>query len=142
MESNQAMTSKKSFGTSWWWQDNGTVLESSVVMLILFFLIVGLIDVGRGVWVYNSLSAAAREASRYAIVHGNRSSSPATSTTVENYVENKLPGIAPVTVNTTWIPDNSDGSSVRVTVQYDYQPVVALFFPVQLSATSEMAISY
>ena len=39
-------------------------------------------------------------------------------------------------------PDNSQGSMVEITVQYPYQPVVALFQTMTLRASSRMAISY
>ena len=126
------------------WQEQGTtIVELSLVFIGFFFLILLLLDVGRGVWVYNSISSAARDATRYAIVHGERAYTPATSTGIYSYVVDKLPGMSGVSVNTTWNPDNSRGSAVSVTVQYDYEPIINLFLQsVPLSATSEMAISY
>ena len=123
--------------------DRGTTsVELALVIVAFFVLIIGLIDVGRGVWAFNSISLAATEATRYAIVHGDRAASPATSTSIQNYVKAKVPNLAGVQVTTTWDPDNSQGSMVEITVQYPYQPVVALFQPVTLRASSRMAISY
>ncbi len=93
-------------------------------------------------YTYNTLSAVTRDACRHAIVHGNRSSSPATSTSIQTYVRNKLPGFSGVTASTTWDPNNRQGSKVTVTVQYTYTPIVALFPSANLTASSEMAMSY
>ena len=125
------------------WQEQGTtIVELSLVIVAFFFLIIGLLDVGRGVWAYNSIAAASRDATRYAIVHGERAYAPASSSDVYDYVVDKLPTMSGVSVNTTWNPDNSQGSAVSVTVQYTFQPIGVLFPSVPLSATSEMAISY
>ena len=117
-------------------------MEVSLILLGFFFLLIGILDVGRAVFSYNTVAAVAREATRYAIVHGRRSSSPATATDIENYVKGKLPGFSGVSVNTTWNPNNRQGSRVSVTVQYNYQPIIALFPSAQLGATSVMAMSF
>ncbi len=118
-----------------------TIVEFAIVCIAFFVLIVGLLDVGRGVWLYNSISAGAREGTRYAIVNGSFSPTPASAKDVGDFVKNKLQ-LTGLTVNTVWDPDNSRGSTVTVTVQYDYRPVVALFQPVPLRASSQMAISF
>ena len=124
-------------------QEKGsTVVELSLVVMVFFILIVGLMDVGRAVWASNTITAVARDATRHAIVHGDRSPAPADASDIQDYVTGRLPGLSGVTVSTVWDPDNSQGSMVTVTVQYPYQPIIALFAPVTLSATSEMAISY
>jgi len=124
-------------------EDRGTaVVEMSLIVIALFGLLIGILDVGRAVFSYNTVASVARDATRYAIVHGGRSSSPATATDIENYVKGKLPGFLGVSVNTTWNPSNRQGHRVSVTVQYTYQPIIALFPSAQLGATSVMAMSY
>ncbi len=123
--------------------DKGTTtVEMALVIVAFFVLIIGLIDVGRGVVAFNSITSAATDAARHAIVHGSRATTPASSTSIENYVKGKLPGLSGVQVATVWDPDNSQGSTVEITVQYRFRPVVALFQPVTLRASSQMAISY
>ena len=124
-------------------EDRGTtVVELSLILMAFFFLLIGILDVGRAVFSYNTAASVARDATRYAIVHGDRSSSPATATDIENYAKGRLPGFSGVSVNTTWNPNNRQGSRVSVTVQYTYQPIIALFPSAQLGATSVMAMSY
>ena len=118
-----------------------TIVEFAIVCIAFFLLILGLLDVGRGVWLYNSISAGAREGTRYAIVNGSFSPTPASAKDVGDFVKNKLQ-LTGLTVNTVWDPDNTRGSTVTVTVQYDYRPVVALFQSVPLRASSQMAISF
>ena len=121
-----------------------TILELSAVLIAFFVLIIGTLDVGRGVWAYNSIAAAARDATRHAIVHGQKSAAPADSTDIEEYVEGRLAGMSSddVQVTTVWTPDNAQGSTVKVTVVYAFKPAVAMFQPISMSAFSEMAISY
>ncbi len=61
---------------------NGTAVGQSVVefalaMPVALLVILGVFDFGRAVLAYNALAGAAREGTRYAIVHGSTSASPA-----------------------------------------------------------------
>jgi hypothetical protein len=80
------------------------------------------------VYTYSFLSNAARDAVRYAIVRGSKSTSPASSDDIQTYVRNEAQGINPsaLTVQTSWNPNNSLGSTVRL-------PRLAIrdFFPLQ-----------
>ena len=118
------------------------MVEMALVSMLFFTLIIGILDVGRAVFTYNRISAVTRDATRHAIVHGARSSSPATATDIQDYVQNKLVGLTGVGVTTTWTPGNRRGHKVRVTVGYTYQPIIGFVPSVQLGATSQMAMSY
>ncbi len=121
-----------------------SVVELAIVVLLFLLLILGLMDVGRGVWAYNTLSHAAREGARYAIVHGSKSNNPATPETIENIVRRRASN-RHLNVVTTWPDGNQDqGSDVNVTVQTNYQPLLSIIAipSIQLSATSKMVISY
>ena len=124
-------------------QKGTTILEFAIVGLVFFLLTAGLADIGRAVWAYHSLSYAVREGARYAIVHGDRSNNPAPANTIENIVKNQIPHFQGVIVTATWDPNNAQASTVEVTAQYTFQPVMAFFaFTVPLTATTRMAISY
>ncbi len=47
-----------------------TLVEFALVIPIFLSLLMGIADLGRVVWAYNSLASAAREGARFAIVHG------------------------------------------------------------------------
>jgi len=51
------------------------LVEFALVIPIFVLLLVGIFDFGRAIWVNDTLSTAAREAARYAIVHGGSTSS-------------------------------------------------------------------
>ena len=123
-----------------------SVLEFGLVVLVFYAFVFGVVDFGRAVYSYHFVSYAAREATRYAIVHGAESSDPATATDIAQYVKNITPdGINPnaITVSTTWTPDNSPGSDVRVQVQDDFHFIMPplLTSPMTFSSASQMVIS-
>ncbi len=90
-------------------------------MLPLMLLIVtGVFDAGRAIWQENTLAYAAREGTRYAIVHGSGStlslgpSNPAEPNIVA-VVRTAALGVQNVTVVTGW-PDGDNDRGMRVTV--------------------------
>jgi TadE-like protein len=52
------------------------LVEFVVVIPVFLFLLLGIVDFGRVVWATTSLASAAREAARFAIVHGGSASDP------------------------------------------------------------------
>lgn len=46
------------------------LLEFALVIPVFMALVIGMVDIGRIVWANNTISNAAREAARFAIVHG------------------------------------------------------------------------
>ena len=94
---------------------------------------------------YNSICNEAREGARFAIVHGSNSSSPATSTDVQNTVTQKTPGLNPadLTVTTTWgSGSKAPGSTVNLRVQYTFNFDFSLVTlnALTLTSTSQMVI--
>ncbi|HET8569853.1 MAG TPA: TadE family protein [Candidatus Limnocylindria bacterium] len=53
-----------------------SLVEFALILPLFLLVITGLFDVGRAVWQENTLAYAAREGTRYAIVHGSASTSP------------------------------------------------------------------
>lgn len=47
------------------------LVEFALVLPLFLTLVLGIFDIGRVIWAHNSLENAAREAARYAIVHGD-----------------------------------------------------------------------
>jgi len=110
------------------WRDRRGVsaIEFGLVSSTLILLLYAFIEIGRAVFCYNSLSHAVYEASRYAIVHGSESSSPADSTAIATQVENAATWLdsSAISVVTTWSPDNSPGSEVTVEATYAFEPLL------------------
>jgi Flp pilus assembly protein TadG len=121
-------------------------LEFGLILPVFLLLTVGIIDLGRGIWIYNTLAHAAREGVRYAIVRGETSKRPASSGEVKEVVRTRTVGLdsEKLVVSTSWEPDNKPGSTVRVQVQYNFQPVTPLFpsETIVLRSASQMVIAY
>ncbi len=121
-----------------------TYAEFMAVVLPTLGVLFAIISLAMTVYTYSFVANAARDGVRYAIVHGSRSSSPASSSDIQSYVRNEAQGITPssISVSTTWNPNNSPGSTVNVQVSYTYHP----FYPfanvsLPLSSSAQMVIS-
>jgi Flp pilus assembly protein TadG len=127
-----------------------------MVVLPTVSLIFGIFSFAMTVYTWSFLSNAARDAVRYAIVHGSKSSSPASADDIQTYVRNEAKGINPgsLTVTSCWNPqappnqcpgpsgNNTPGKVVSVNVAYSYHP----FYPfasvtLPLSSSAQMVIS-
>jgi hypothetical protein len=53
-----------------------SLVEFALILPIFLMLLVAIFDVGHVVWANNAISTAAREATRFAVVHGGNSSCP------------------------------------------------------------------
>lgn len=117
-------------------RDDGAqaLVEFALVLPLFLLMVFGLIDLARAVWMENTLAFAAREGTRYAIVHGSHSSSPAgpgaptytapdQDTAVTAHVLKYTIGVENVTVRATW-PDGDNNRNSRVSVE-----VTAPFVP-------------
>lgn len=106
-------------------QRGSTTVETGLVLLLLMMLTLGVVELGRAMWTYNTLSHAARAALRYTLVHGSQS--PVTAPQVETVAEANAPGLAAADLNviTSYSPNNQRGSTVTVRVSYPFRFVVS-----------------
>jgi hypothetical protein len=65
-------------------QRGQSLVEFALLLPLMLLIITGLFDVARAVWEENTLAYAAREGTRYAIVHGTYGSPPADTTDIGN----------------------------------------------------------
>jgi Flp pilus assembly protein TadG len=144
-------------------------IEFALSAIVLFVLVFGCIGVAMAFYTYEVVNQYARDASRFAIVHGNGCNSPingncsigtgaTANTALKTYLNNQiLPGIngpnLTVTTNYTFAPGatacnvpttcNGAGDQVTVTIAYPYLYNIP-FIPTRLitmSASSTMIIS-
>ncbi len=92
-------------------------------------IIFGILEFGQAVWKYNTVASLAKEAARYASVHGSKSGTPADSAAVQTYVDSRTPNFA-VIARTTW-PDggttpNAPGNKVQVSVETTFTPMTKI----------------
>jgi len=108
------------------------IVEFSLLLPVLLLLILGLFDVARAVWQENTLAYAAREGTRYAIVHGSASESPAGPTNtapISDTVTSAAVGVYGITVTVTYpdvvgaTPCNDRGCRVAVDAVASFVPL-------------------
>ncbi|HZO81743.1 MAG TPA: TadE/TadG family type IV pilus assembly protein [Candidatus Binataceae bacterium] len=130
-------------------------VEFALVALPCLTLLFAVTSFGYALYTYSFVSSAARNAVRYAIVHGSHSLSPATSTAITNYVKNQLQGLSAsdLSVTSCWNPqsgtcpgpsgNNDPGKVVSVTVTYNFQPLFGMpAVTLPLTSSSQMVIAY
>src|SRR5437868_3515598 len=118
-------------------QRGSALVEAGLTMVVFLTGIFGLMDFARMVWAYNLVSHAAREATRYAMVHGRNSSHPASTDDIRTVVNGQAVGLDPsaMQVNVSWIPNNRPGSAVKVALQYSFNSVTHFVGSNTLSST-------
>ncbi|MEZ5360942.1 MAG: TadE/TadG family type IV pilus assembly protein [Bryobacterales bacterium] len=109
-----------------------SMVEFALVGIIVLMLVIGIFEVGRTVWNYNTLAYAARQASRYASVRSNLGAAnySVTPNPIDTVVFANAAGLDPaqLTVTKTWTPDNSPGGRVQITVSYPVDLIAAPLF--------------
>ena len=117
------------------------LVETALVLPLLLLLIVGLFDIGRAIWLGNTLATAVREGSRYGVVHGALSGSPTgpgaasytapdTDTAITAQVRAYATGVPNnLTVQSTWPDGNANrGSRIVVSASFPFTPILAQVF--------------
>ena len=125
------------------------ILEFSLALPILIMLVLGTTVVGLGVSQYQQVAALAREGSRWASVRGAEYQQ-VTGNTAATASDIFGKAILPIAVGmptsdlacqVAWSPNNQPGSTVAVTVTYNWVPSMYLG-TVPMSSTSVMTVSY
>ena len=117
------------------------LVETALILPLLLMLIVGLFDVGRAIWLSNTLATAVREGSRYGIVHGALSGSPTgpgsasytppnIDTVITTQVRNYSGGVpSNLVVLSTWPDGNANrGSRIVVSASFLFTPILSQVF--------------
>jgi Flp pilus assembly protein TadG len=102
------------------------LVETALVIPIFLMLLMGIVDLGRAVWATTSLASAAREATRFAIVHGGSSTTvcpvgPPSTDTVIPAASSSCPYPSPSKqsiVDAATTAAIAGGSNITVTVCY------------------------
>lgn len=132
------MTSRRSRSRA-----GATMVEAAFGLILFLMLVFGIMEFGRLVWIYNTVSYAAREASRYASVRGSAAPAPATANDIRQAVLKDTVGLDPNAVNVVvvWTPNNDPSGAVAVTVTYSGNSLVGWIPAPAVSAKSTMLIS-
>lgn len=150
-------------------EQGSVMIEFLVSVIVLVMLVFGCIGIAMAYYTYEVVNQYARDASRYAIVHGNSCNSPingscsigtgsTANTALTTYLNNQIfPGIngANLTVTTTYthapglascfVATNCNGPGDQVTVNVSYPYLYKIPFVPQrlitMNGTSTMIIS-
>jgi Flp pilus assembly protein TadG len=128
--------------------------EFALVLIPFLLLLLGIFDLGRGVYMYNSAAEAAREIARVASVDRQAGYPIGTSpdtVAMKSLQQRMVPGLVGTGITVTCVDINDVPSSlcragqfVRVRVAVQYQPVTPLLGltgPYNLVAVSHIEIS-
>lgn len=127
------------------------LVEFALVIPIFLLVIFGLVDLGRAVFVNNSLAEAARDGARYASVQA-RSNNDASRAAVEDWVLDRLEAVPNPTVTVTCVAKTPEfgcvGSGddlVIVTVETDLDMITPIIGQIvgtlELDARSEVLVN-
>jgi Flp pilus assembly protein TadG len=98
-------------------------MEFVLIFMIFLLLTAGLVEMGRGVWAYNTIAHATRQGARFASIRG--SENPTTAYAVRDAVRNAAIGLDrnQVEVRTSWPSGIERGEVVEVQVLYPFNLV-------------------
>jgi Flp pilus assembly protein TadG len=125
-----------------------SLVEFAIGLLVLLLLVFGVMDLGRAVFAYNSISHCAREGTRYAVVHGAESPTPIGPADNDQTLESLLRAkyavgldASRLTFGSHWAGSNNiPGSTVTVTVRYNFQSAILFALPLSLQSRSSGTI--
>lgn len=134
------------------------LVEFSLVLIPFMWLLLGVVDLGRGIYVYNGVAQAAREIARADSVHACDSTpcslgtSPQTAATVSTQ-KGLVPGLAGAGASITYTCTNvsdaviaagcTSGDYVRVTVSVPFSvvtPLLGMVAPTTMTSTTHLQI--
>lgn len=139
-----------------------SAVEMSIVVFVFLVLVLGMLDLGLGVFRYNTFAQAARQGARQAIVHGSMADRLGTwgpapysglasdAHPIAAAIRPSLAGsdLSEITIQAEWPDGGNDVSEdhrVRVTVSGPYRPMMTFIFgspTITLRASSTMAIAH
>jgi len=123
-----------------------SLAEFAVVVPVLMLFALGIVDLSRGVMLYNTLSHATREGARYASVRSSQSGDPATLSKVAAAIRLRAANLDPdqVGVIAVWPAGNVPGAVVTIDTTYPFETVTP-FIPVgavTIKSHSQATITY
>ncbi|MBN4083191.1 pilus assembly protein [bacterium AH-315-B06] len=122
-----------------------SAIEFAFVAPVLLFFTIGVMDVGRAVWVSSTLETVAADSARFAMIRGAGSTAPASQSDIEAYAVSLAIAVpaGQLTVDVQWNPNNNPGSSVRIELTHNFESFVTEFFdfgPFQLQGIASRIV--
>ena len=132
------------FAKRWRNQAGQSLVEFALSSILFFTVIFGIVQFGRAVWQYNTVSNLAQEGARWASVRGSTSSAPATAAQLQAYVESRSPGFSVTATATPANPSTvAPGAVIQVAVTSSFAVATPLLpiASINLSSTAQMIVS-
>jgi Flp pilus assembly protein TadG len=127
-------------------------VEAAIVLPVAFLMIIGMLVGAAGVFRYQQVAAVAREATRWASVHGatwSKDMNKPTTTAADVYNNAIKPNLvamnlSDVTYSVTWQSGGKppNDTTVTVTLTYKWVPEAYFFGPYNLTSPSTSAVTY
>jgi Flp pilus assembly protein TadG len=122
------------------------VVEVALALTVFILLTAGVIDMSRAMMAYSTITHATARAARFAAVRSSQSDYPASNSDIENTAVTAAVGLdtEEIAVTTAWSPNNAPGSTVQVSMTYNFSPVVPLLPQdlIVLRGSSRMTVSH
>jgi Flp pilus assembly protein TadG len=97
-------------------------VEFALIIPVALTILVGIVEVGRAMWVRTSLQFVAEEGARYMMVHQN-----APDAELSAFALGKLVGIDPASVDLSLVRETVDGTDfVTINATFQFQYVASL----------------
>jgi Flp pilus assembly protein TadG len=113
-------------------------VEFALVMPMALMILIGVVEVGRALWIRSSLQFAAEEAVRYAMVHQSASDAELTDFTLD-----RLPGVDPDAVQAAATRETINGTdfvTLNATYQFNYLSALIPGEPFVLTGRSRVPL--
>jgi Flp pilus assembly protein TadG len=146
------MNGSRHWHPEWLRRRGATLIETAIVFFVLILLILGTLDLGLAVFRYNLAAEVARIGARAAIVRGfdappdlpawNSATAPAGIQALVQPLLNASGVTAnQFQVNVAYPAGNRQGEPVTVTVQMNYQPLMAAWFGGTMTMTAQSTMT-
>ena len=122
------------------------MVEFAISAILLLTIVFFIIEFSQATWRYNTIASLAKDAARYASMHGSSSGSPVDSAAVQTYVNARSQGID-VIVRTSWPDGGTDpkvaGKRVEVRVETAFTPQTTLIphATLNMHSTAQLVIA-
>jgi len=131
---------------AWASESAQAMLEFAVSILALITITIAIVSMARAVQIYQGVSAAAREGTRYGLSHSANSQDPISTSAIKDYVTTQAQnaGLDPhsVDVHVSWPSDPliTSGTDILVTVSYPFTPPFVSTTQLTLTGSSRMLV--
>jgi hypothetical protein len=123
------------------------MVECAITLTVLLMLTVAVLDAGRAIWEFNTVSYLARDGARYGTVHTSADTQAYVRSRCGSMLSNPCPAAPNFTVSVTSATCGTTPTPVIVTVSDRFQAVTPLLAnlwgsgPLSLTSTSQMYVA-